>query len=291
MSEDKDHQISASPVEQVAHASYGDEKKEEITAVDDHIEQIVASGNAQDITPEMRQKIVNYYGRKAEEDDIAPAADVTAILERIIEMGEEDALDIIVHSIEYHKDDPNFPDTTMTKIKLLALGYKEADMDPHDWMFDLKTEAAMLHYHSPYPEVRSVTDPFDDPEIPVETPRAYFLGMIFMGGATALNTFFSPRQPAISIGANVLQLLLAPCGIFLAKVLPDWTMTLPGKVPFFGGAKLALNPGPWSFKEQMFATVMFTIANNAGGTYYVYLVQLLPQYLGQTWVNFGESLS
>ncbi len=105
-----------------------------------------------------------------------------------------------------------------------------------------------------------------------------------------LYTFFSPRQPSISIGAIVLQLLLAPCGIFLAKVLPNWTYSLPRRTPLLGGAKLPLNPGPWSFKEQMFATIMFTIANNAGGTYYVYLVQMLPQYLGQTWVTFGYEI-
>lgn len=80
--------------------------------------------------------------------------------------------------------------------------------------------------------------------------------MAFMAGATLLNTFFSPRQPSISIGANVLQLLLAPCGIFLAKVLPDWTCVMPAKVPFFGGCTYALNPGPWSYKEQMLATIM-----------------------------------
>ena len=40
----------------------------------------------------------------------------------------------------------------------------------------------------------------------------------------------------------------------------------------------------------MFATIMFTIANNAGGTYYVYLVQKLPQYLDQTWVSFGYEI-
>lgn len=61
---------------------------------------------------------------------------------------------------------------------------------------------------------------------------------------------------------------------------------MPAKVPFFGGCTYALNPGPWSYKEQMLATIMFSIANSAGGTYYVYLVQMLPQYLDQQWVSF-----
>lgn len=171
----------------------------------------------------------------------------------------------------------------MATIKFLVQGAKVADLEASDWSLQVRTEAAMIKYHSPYPEVRSVTDPYDDPTIPVETLRSYFLGLVFMAGSTALNTFFSPRQPAISIGSNVMQLLLTPCGLFLAKVLPDWGFTLRG-------VRHSLNPGPWSFKEQMFSTIIFTVANSAGGVYYVYLVQRLPQYLDHHWVTFGYEI-
>jgi hypothetical protein len=60
-------------------------------------------------------------------------------------------------------------------------------------VFDLKAEAAIIYYHSPYPEVRSVTEPFDNLYKPVKTIRAYFLRLVWMAGSTALNTFFSPR--------------------------------------------------------------------------------------------------
>jgi hypothetical protein len=149
----------------------------------------------------------------------------------------------------------------MQLIRLLVQSAKVVEMEPADWGVEVRAEAAMIHWHSPYPEVRAVTEPFDDTSVPVETPRDYFLGMCFMPGATALNTFFSPRQPAISIGPNVLQLLLAPCGLFLAKVLHDWGFD-------FRGRRVTLNPGRWSYKEQMFATTMSTIANGAGGIYY-----------------------
>lgn len=268
---------------------YDEEKKfdDEIGPADEkRIETIATTQDLQDQTPEMRNKILQYYGRKAEDDNLAPAADVTVILEKILAMQEEDALDIIVKAMEYHQNDPNFPPGLMEKLHALSLGYKGSDMEQDDWSFDLRTEAAMLHYHSPYPEVRSVTDPFDDPTAPVETVRAYFLGMCFMAGATALNTFFSPRQPAISLGSNVLQLLLAPCGMALAKVLPNWNLTVPHAIPLLGGSVARFNPGPWTYKEQMLATICFTVASGAGGTYYVYLVQMLPQYLGNDWVNF-----
>lgn len=171
----------------------------------------------------------------------------------------------------------------MDKIQQLVNGPKACDMDESDWSFDVRAEASVIYYHSPYPEVRSVTVPYDDPDTPVETIRSYTLGLIFMAGATALNTFFSPRQPAISLSGQVLQLLLAPCGFFWARFFPDWGF-------HFRGKRISLNPGPWTFKEQMFATIIFTVASGAGGTYYVYLVQMLPQYLDQKWVTFNYEI-
>jgi hypothetical protein len=211
-----------------------------------------------DLTEEQRQKINAFWGR-ADDLGAEPTPDFLYILDKIVNMAEEEAMEILVNAIEYHKNDPNFPGPAMEKIKLLVQGPKANNMERADYDFELKAEAAIIHYHSPYPEVRSVTDPFDDPTIPVETFRAYFLGMCWMGGVTALNTFFSPRQPGISINSTVMQLLLAPCGQFLAKVLPDWGFTV-------WGTRHSLNPGPWSYKEQMFATVLFTVANNAGAT-------------------------
>jgi hypothetical protein len=213
-----------------------------------------------DVTPELHRKINALYGRKGEHDRLAPKANFTYIPEKIVEMTEAEAVEILAHAIEYHSNDVNFRGPIMEKIKLLIQGPKAMDVDRVDWEFDLKAEAAIIHYHSPYPEVRSVTDPFDDPTMPVETIRSWFLGLVRMAGITALNTFFGPRQPAITINSTVMQLLLAPCGQFCAKVLPDWGFT-------FRGTRYSLNPGPWSYKEQTSATIIFTIANNAGAVY------------------------
>lgn len=119
-------------------------------------------------TSEMRTKMAAIYGRKAEDDNVAPAADIEYIIDKIVQMDEAEALDILVKAIDYHKDDPNFSRPTMDKIKLLASGRKAYGIDD-DYDFDLRAEAAIIHYHSPYPEVRSVTMPFDDPSIPVRT--------------------------------------------------------------------------------------------------------------------------
>jgi hypothetical protein len=51
----------------------------------------------------------------------------------------------------------------------------------------------------------------------------------------------------------VIQILLFPCAKFLEWLLPDWGITL-------FGVRHSLNPGPWTFKEQMFATITYNIA-------------------------------
>ncbi|KAL2212753.1 oligopeptide transporter 2 [Sarocladium strictum] len=247
------------------------------------------TGEKTTITPEMQQKIAALYGKKAEEDDIAPSRDVQYIVDKIQGMSEEEAIQILTDTVEYHNNDPNFPQPTMEKIRLLLQGPKiyltaggDAN-DSRDYDFDLRTEAAIIHYHSPYPEVRSVTAPGDDPSAPCETFRAYFLGLLLMSGATAVNTFFSPRQPSISLSATVLQLLIAPAGWFMARVLPDWGFSIRG-------TRVSMNPGPWNYKEQVLTTIIFSMSSSPAGTYYVYLVQQLPQYLGHKWVTFAYEI-
>ena len=203
----------------------------------------------------------------ANASNIAPTADIEKILDRIMEMTDEEAIAILRNTQVDHADDPNFPSATMDRIHVLLQGYKLAGMAQDEWSNELRSVAAMMKYHSPYPEVRSVTEPFDDPSIPVETLRAYILGLIFMAGSTAINTFFSPRQPSINLSSLVLQCLLAPCGLTWAKIIPDWGFSI-------GSYRLSLNHGPWTFKEQIFATIMIGVGNSAGGTYYTYLVQV-----------------
>ena len=67
-----------------------------------------------------------------------------------------------------------------------------------DWGLQVRLEAVLVAYWSPYPEVRAVTFPYDDPTIPVETFRVYLIGIIWTGIGAVINQFFAERQPAIS---------------------------------------------------------------------------------------------
>lgn len=149
-----------------------------------------------------------------------------------------------------------------------------------DWNLQVRMEAALIAYWSPYTEVRSVTDPFDDTTVACETFRVYFIGIIWTCIGSFINQFFTNRQPAISLHSNVVQVFIYPSGMLLAAILPAWNIG-------FGRYKFNLNPGPWTFKEQLLATLCYSVS---GANPYISSnlhVQRLSIYYNNTWVDFG----
>jgi hypothetical protein len=71
-------------------------------------------------------------------------------------------------------------------------------------------------------------------------------------------------------------------GRAMALVLPDWGFTIRGK-------RYTLNPGPWSSKEQLFATIIFSGASTIGN-FTGLLVMRLPIFFNQRWANFGFAI-
>lgn len=62
---------------------------------------------------------------------------------------------------------------------------------------DLRIDATLMRYSSPYPGVRSVADVLDNTKTPIETIRAYFLGISWAIIGTFMSTFFNSRFPSI----------------------------------------------------------------------------------------------
>ena len=79
---------------------------------------------------------------------------------------------------------------------------------------------------SPYPEVRAVVSSLDDQDMPVNTLRAWTMGIIFTMLGSGVNQFFSMRYPSVTITSLVAQLVSFPIGVALAKALPLWTINL-----------------------------------------------------------------
>jgi OPT family small oligopeptide transporter len=263
-----------------------EEKKLVVEHVDnvDGIEKIDAfRATGIDLTPEMHEIVGNAiaksFGRQ-ENDTGQFEPDVEYIIEKMMTLSEEQASEILRDTIEEHDNDPNFPGHTLELIKQLVQGPKAVDMDLETYTWTVRTNAALIHFHSPYAEVRAVADPYDDPTAPSLTIRAYFLGLAWMCISTVINTFFTPRQPGISLGTSLIQLLIYPCGRLFERVLPDWGIT-------FRGRRHSLNPGRWSYKEQMLATIIVNIANGPGYIMNTYLVLKMPAFFNQQWVSFG----
>jgi len=120
--------------------------------------------------------------------------------------------------------------------------------------------------NSPIEEVAAVIPNTDDPSIPVNTFRVWFMGTIFTLLLAFLNQFFFMRTTPITISLLTIQLISYPFGKFLARVLPVGP----------------LNPGPFSLKEHVVVTVM---ANTANGTAYAVDIVLIQKiFYGQ---DFG----
>jgi hypothetical protein len=71
-------------------------------------------------------------------------------------------------------------------------------------------------------------------------------------------------------------------GRAMASVLPDWGLTIRGK-------RYTVNPGPWTSKEQLFATIIFSGASTIGNFTGLFVMRL-PIFFNQRWANFGFAI-
>ncbi|KAG0255060.1 hypothetical protein DFQ27_006482 [Actinomortierella ambigua] len=141
------------------------------------------------------------------------------------------------------------------------LSEKEADSDSqHD-----HEELDNFDDDSPIDDVRVTIPNHDDPSIPCNTFRMWFLGLLFAAIIAFVNQFFNLRQTTISIGSSVVALLTLPLGHFMARVLPTRKYTILGW-------SFTLNPGPFSIKEHVLIGTMTSV--NAGSAYAVDIVIL-----------------
>ncbi|KAF9906001.1 hypothetical protein BX616_000852 [Lobosporangium transversale] len=124
---------------------------------------------------------------------------------------------------------------------------------------------------SPIEEVRVTIPNTDDPFMPCNTFRMWFLGLFFTAVISFINQFFYLRQTQISIGYSVVALVSLPLGHLMAKVLPM------GEVSLFGW-NFTLNPGPFSVKEHILIGTMTAV--NTSTAYAVDIIILQKLFYG-----------
>ncbi|RBR19330.1 hypothetical protein FVER53590_08400 [Fusarium verticillioides] len=128
--------------------------------------------------------------------------------------------------------------------------------------------------NSPQPEVRANVPNVDDPSMPVNTLRAWTLGLLFTILGTGINQFFSMRYPSITISSLVAQLVAYPAGRALAHTLPIMKITLLGK-------EIALNPDHhFNIKEHALITIMSNLSFGPSWATDIIQAQVAPAFLG-----------
>lgn len=257
-------------------------------------------------------KALNYESLESLEDMPVP---VSYMMQKIQNLNATDALKLLEEFMEEHADDVNIPPTELDYIRKLidhgksslpsdAFGSIEEKADKaevaevvhevgeyensdkyaiFDWDLQVRTQAGIIFFHSPYPEVRAVTDAYDDPTMYCETLRVYILGAIWTAIGTFINNFFMQRQPSISLNAAVVQLMLYPSGVLMATIMPKWKFRL-------FGMNIDLNPGPWNHKEQMLATIFYSVSGSAPYVAYNIPVLKMKMFYNVLYATWGYQI-
>ncbi|PNY27801.1 Sexual differentiation process protein isp4 [Tolypocladium capitatum] len=126
--------------------------------------------------------------------------------------------------------------------------------------------------NSPYPEVRAAVRNYDV-DLPANTVRAWFIGMLMTTVFSAMNMLFSLRQPSITITSYVAQLVAYPIGIGMARVLPNRQYRV-------FGLKFNLNPGPFNFKEHGLIVLMANASYGGGAGYFTDILTAQKAFYG-----------
>lgn len=125
-------------------------------------------------------------------ETLPPGSDPDRVAFAVITMNEKQAVDILEIIIQSHSHDYTFDTRLMQHCKELVAGNQAWGMEYGEWAYETSRTAGLIDNWSPYAEVRAVTLPYDDPEEPCESFRAYLLGFFWVCVVTAVNTCMFP---------------------------------------------------------------------------------------------------
>ncbi|KAI0080041.1 OPT oligopeptide transporter [Panus rudis PR-1116 ss-1] len=126
---------------------------------------------------------------------------------------------------------------------------------------------------SPYAEVRAAIANTDDPSLPVNTFRMWFIGIVMTIVMSGFNHVMSLRWPAVGISPLVIQLVTLPVGKLFEYTLPTRQFNTFGYVWSF-------NPGPFNIKEHTVITVMSNLLYN--DAYATLITAMQEKFYGQS---------
>jgi hypothetical protein len=109
-----------------------------------------------------------------------------------------------------HRQDQNFPQAALNALEDFINKYDAISANPEG---HAELISILATDYSPYLEVRANTESTDDPSMPCLTFRSMLIGTLLAGAGSFIDTLFSFRQPAISVGPSVGQLVA--CELYL----------------------------------------------------------------------------
>lgn len=139
---------------------------------------------------EWLSRLVDEYSGKhgGETETLPPGCDPNQAAVAVFTMNEEESVKVLRSIIENHQQDYTFDHVQMQRITELVQGNEACDLEYGEWAYVTCKTAGLMHNWSPYAEVRAVTLPYDDPDEPCESIRAYILGFFWVCVCTAINT-------------------------------------------------------------------------------------------------------
>jgi hypothetical protein len=92
-----------------------------------------------------------------------------------------------------------------------------------------------------------------DVEVPVNTIRAWVIGLLICTVGSGVNMLFSLRNPTVLLTTYVIQLIAYPIGL-------GWDLIFPDREFKVLGVKFNLKPGPFNVKEHVVIVCMSNVS-------------------------------
>lgn len=137
----------------------------------------------------LQRLVEEYSGQHGGDSETLPAgSDPNRIASAILTLNEEESVEILKSLIEDHRNDYSIDHNLLQRCAELIEGSTACGMEYGEWAYVICKTAGRVQNWSPYAEVRAVTLPYDDPDEPCESVRAYIAGFFWVCCATAVNT-------------------------------------------------------------------------------------------------------
>ncbi|KAK3392966.1 putative isp4 protein [Podospora didyma] len=193
--------------------------------------------------------VLSLFRRRHVKEDIIPDMVDDGSMEG--DMASLEALNSLKQFEKSHRLDPNLPLDELDEIAVA--------LNTHNAEKGAEIEQILAEDNSPYPEVRGSVRNFDV-EMPVNTIRAWTIGLFLCTMGSGVNMLLSMRNPSILLTTFVIQLIAYPIGLFWDLIFPDYEYTV-------FGYKINFRPGKFNVKEHVIIVVMSNAAYGGGALY------------------------